>query len=226
MLDWSKIDTVLLDMDGTLLDLRFDNHFWLEHVPLRYAEKNALALDEAKAECRQRYAKRLGTLSWYSVEHWSEELDLDIAALKAEVDHLIEILPGVIEFLQLLKQAGKKRVLATNAHDKSLTLKMLKTNLDSHLDDMLTSHQIGVAKEHPEFWPKFQTHHPFVKERSLFIDDSLSVLRTADRYGIGHLLAMRQPDRMQPARDIQEFPAIVEFDTILPGLKDYVASMD
>ena len=32
-LDWTSIDTVLLDMDGTLLDLRFDNWFWQEHVP-------------------------------------------------------------------------------------------------------------------------------------------------------------------------------------------------
>ncbi|HBT55971.1 MAG TPA: haloacid dehalogenase, partial [Pseudomonas sp.] len=33
MLNWNAIDTVLLDMDGTLLDLHFDNHFWLEHMP-------------------------------------------------------------------------------------------------------------------------------------------------------------------------------------------------
>ena len=37
MLDWQDIHTVLLDMDGTLLDLHFDNHFWLEHLPKRYA---------------------------------------------------------------------------------------------------------------------------------------------------------------------------------------------
>ena len=34
--DWRAIDTVLLDMDGTLLDLRFDNYFWLELVPRKY----------------------------------------------------------------------------------------------------------------------------------------------------------------------------------------------
>ena len=31
-LAWRDIDTVLLDMDGTLLDLHYDNHFWLEPV--------------------------------------------------------------------------------------------------------------------------------------------------------------------------------------------------
>ena len=33
MLNWSKIDTVLLDMDGTLLDLHYDSHFWLNVIP-------------------------------------------------------------------------------------------------------------------------------------------------------------------------------------------------
>ena len=31
--DWSRIDHVLLDLDGTLLDLDFDNHFWQTLVP-------------------------------------------------------------------------------------------------------------------------------------------------------------------------------------------------
>ncbi|MEO1576619.1 MAG: HAD family hydrolase, partial [Pseudomonadota bacterium] len=30
---WSDIDNVLLDMDGTLLDLNFDTVFWLQVVP-------------------------------------------------------------------------------------------------------------------------------------------------------------------------------------------------
>lgn len=42
MIDWSAIDTVLLDMDGTLLDLHFDNHFWQHHLPLRFAERHGL----------------------------------------------------------------------------------------------------------------------------------------------------------------------------------------
>ena len=38
MIDWDDIDTVLLDMDGTLLDLHFDNFFWMHYMPRRYAE--------------------------------------------------------------------------------------------------------------------------------------------------------------------------------------------
>ena len=54
MIDWQQIDTVFLDMDGTLLDLNFDNHFWLKHVPLRYSERYQLPLAEAQAEIERR----------------------------------------------------------------------------------------------------------------------------------------------------------------------------
>ena len=87
MLNWSLINTVLLDMDGTLLDLHYDNHFWLEHVPRRYAEKHALSLEAAKEALRGRYRQAEGTLDWYCVDYWTRELNLDIALLKEEVDH-------------------------------------------------------------------------------------------------------------------------------------------
>jgi len=48
MLNWSEISTVLLDMDGTILDLHFDTHFWLEHLPMRYSEKTGISLEQAK----------------------------------------------------------------------------------------------------------------------------------------------------------------------------------
>ena len=48
MINWKNIDTVLLDMDGTLLDLHFDNHFWQTFVPLRYAQQHAGGAFEVK----------------------------------------------------------------------------------------------------------------------------------------------------------------------------------
>ncbi|HNG60363.1 MAG TPA: haloacid dehalogenase, partial [Cellvibrionaceae bacterium] len=40
MIPWQAIDTLLLDMDGTLLDLHYDNYFWLEYLPRAFAAKN------------------------------------------------------------------------------------------------------------------------------------------------------------------------------------------
>ena len=216
MLNWNQIDTVLLDMDGTLLDLHFDNHFWLEHVPLRYAEKHGLSHEAAQEALAPRYRKVAGTMDWYCVDYWSRELDLDIARLKEEVEHLIAVHPHVTDFLAAVRASGRRTVLVTNAHHKSLALKMRKTRLDGELDAVICAHDFGVPKEHPEFWGRLQAVERFDPARTLLVDDSLPVLRSARNYGMTHLLAVRQPDTRQPEKDVAEFDAIGSFLDILP----------
>ncbi len=214
---WQDIDTVLLDMDGTLLDLHYDNHFWQVHVPERFAEKHGLPYHDAHAECFRRYNAKAGTLDWYCVDYWTEQLDLDIARLKEEVSHLIAVHPDVPEFLAAVKAAGKRVVLVTNAHRKSLNLKMDRTGLDVHFDAMHVSHEYGIAKEDPAFWAALQAAEGFDPAHSLLVDDSLPVLRSARRFGIAHLLAVFRPDTRQPDKDVGEFSAIRRFGEIIPA---------
>jgi HAD superfamily hydrolase (TIGR01509 family) len=216
MLDWSAIDTVLLDMDGTLLDLHYDNHFWLHHVPARFAEKHGLPFAVAHRDLLARYQKIAGTMQWYCVDHWTAELGLDIERLKQEVAHLIAVHPHVVPFLERVRAAGKRVVLVTNAHHKSLALKMGRTGLDRYFDRLICAHEFGIPKEHPEFWPALQVREAFVRERALLIDDSLPVLRAAQAYGIAHLLAVYRPDTRQPRKDVGEFAAIESFAEITP----------
>jgi putative hydrolase of the HAD superfamily len=215
-LDWSHIDTVLLDMDGTLLDLHYDNHFWLEHVPRRYAEKHALTLEAAKEALRSRYKQIEGTLDWYCVDYWTRELDLDIALLKEEVNHLIGVHPHVVDFLDAVRAQSKRLVLVTNAHGKSLNIKFRRTRLNGHFDAVVCAHDLGLPKEQPTFWDKMQAVEPFTRDTTLLIDDSLPVLRSAQNYGIAHLLAVRNPDSKLPEKDVGEFAAIRSFRDILP----------
>lgn len=217
MIDWAQIQTVFLDMDGTLLDLHYDNYFWLRHVPRRYAEKTGIDADSAHAELVARYRSRAGTLEWYCVDFWTRELGLDIARLKEEVAHLIAVHGHVPEFLAALRAAGKRVTLVTNAHRKSLALKMASTGIDAHLDLLVTSHDIGLPKEDPRFWQALQQVEPFNAATTLLIDDSLPVLRSACEYGIAHLVAVYQPDSRQPRKDVGEFQAIESFLDIMPG---------
>ena len=216
MIDWSSIETTFLDMDGTLLDLHFDNHFWQEHVPLRYAERNGLALDEAKSQLYQRFRRAEGTLNWYSVDYWSDELALDIAQLNEEVAHRIALRPFVEEFLDAMRKAGKRLVLVTNAHGKTATLKFQQTRIDRYMDAVFCAHDLGLAKEHAPFWGELRALEPFEPTRTLLIDDSLPVLRCARDYGIRHLLAIRRPDLRGPDKDCGEFMAIESFRNLLP----------
>jgi len=215
-LDWTTIDTVFLDMDGTLLDLHFDNYFWLEHVPMRFAQANETTVEEAKQELFPRFRKMEGTIEWYCIDYWSNELGLDIAMLKEEVDHLIAVFPHVTDFLDAARTAGKRVVLVTNAHGKSLSLKMNRTQLGGHFDALICSHDFGIPKENPDFWGQLQNKESYQKNTTLLVDDSLAVLRSADNYGIKHLCAIYKPDSKSPEREILEFPAIHSFLEIMP----------
>jgi len=216
MINWQQIDIVLLDMDGTLLDLNFDNHFWQEHVPLRYAEKHGIDIPEAKDALFPMYRKAEGTMDWYSVDYWTNSLQMDIAQLKAEIKHLIDIHPYVIPFLDRLKEIGKQSILVTNAHQKSLMLKMDETQLHNHLDHIICAHDFGMPKEDQAFWDKLKAVHHFDNKRTLFCDDSLPVLRSARQYGIENLLAIYKPDSQRPEKDTEEFEGITYFREIMP----------
>lgn len=215
-LDWGGIDTVLLDMDGTLLDLHFDNHFWQVYVPEKFAQRHGLPHAEAHAECFRRYNAVAGTLDWYCVDYWTQQLELDIVRLKEEVAHLIAVHPDVPEFLAALRRTGRRVVLVTNAHRKSLNLKMDRTGLDVHFDAMHVSHEYGVAKEDPAFWVALRRNEPYDPARTLLVDDSLPVLRSARQAGIAQLRAVLQPDTRQPDKDVGEFAAIRHFKEIMP----------
>ena len=204
-LPWPQIDTVLLDMDGTLLDLHFDNHFWLDYLPQCYADKNGLSRTEADAYLQPLFASYSGQLNWYCVEFWSKTLDLPIQQMKRDTAHLIDLRANAAEFLITLKQAGKRCVLVTNAHRASLHIKLEKVHLEPLLDIIVSSHDYGYPKEDQRFWSSLSQQIDYQPERSLFIDDSLPVLRSAQRYGIGHLRAVLQPDSQGPHKNCEEF---------------------
>lgn len=217
MLDWESVDTVLLDMDGTLLDLHFDNHFWLEHLPLRYAGKQSIPFDQAQQEIVERTNAERGKLNWYCLDYWSNELGMDIAELKQETAHLINFRPDVPDFLRLLQETRHRVVLVTNAHRKVLDIKLARTDLGNHLDRIVSSHDFKAPKEDQAFWKTLQTVEPFDPKRTVLIDDSLPVLRSAREYGIAQLLCVTQPDSKKPAQDPEEFAGLSEFRDIWPG---------
>lgn len=217
MINWNGIDTVLLDMDGTLLDLHFDSDFWQRRLPQHYAKRHGLHPEAAHSEMMQRYEAVLGTIDWYCLDYWSRTLDMDVAALKHDSAHLIAMHPHVIEFLVALHNSGKRRVLVTNAHHDSLALKLRLTPLGRHLDDIICAHRFGMPKENPQFWRQLQRALPFNPQRTLLIDDSLAVLRSARGYGIAHLLAVAHPDSRAGRKDTGEFAALPDFAAIMPG---------
>ena len=216
MVDWQKIKTVLLDMDGTLLDLKYDNYFWQEFVPLKFAARHGLKIEEAKRHLRERYSAVAGTLDWYCMDYWTQSLNMDIAILKEEISHLIAVHPHVIDFLTSLRSTEKRLILVTNAHHKSLTLKMKHTRLATHFDLVVCAHDLGIPKEDSGFWERLQQLEGFVPQSTLLIDDNDSVLRSARDYGINNLLSVHKPDSGAAGRTSGEFQMIRSFDDLMP----------
>lgn len=216
MLNWQQIDTVLLDMDGTLLDLHFDNQFWLELIPQKISEQRGISFEQAKTELFEKYQKVEGQIEWYCLDYWQKELNLPIVELKAEIQHLISIRPDVPEFLTALKNAGKNLIMLTNAHPNGLSLKIERTQIDTYLDQLISTHEFGISKEHQELWKQLQQKIGFDPKRTLFVDDSLPILRAARKFGVAHLLAVANPDSKKQHTQTMEFLGITDYRNLLP----------
>ncbi len=217
--DWARVETVLLDMDGTLLDLSFDNFFWRERIPARFAELHGLSHEAAREHLAPRFAARQGTLEWYCTDFWTREMGFDVAALKHEVRAHIRYLPGVPDFLAAVRAMGKRLLLATNAHPHSLAIKAAETGLDAYFDEMISSHDCGYPKEHPRFWEVLDDLGVYEPETALFVDDSLPVLRAARTHGLAQLFAITRPDTTSPPHQVDEFPAVFSVSDLLPAMR-------
>ena len=206
--DWDEIDTVLIDMDGTLLDLNFDNWFWQRHVPVLWARQRGLEPEAGANLLAPRFAAARGRLDWYCIDYWSRELELDLRALTTAAGERIVWLPGAQAALARLGARGKARVLVTNAHPDTLAIKDAKVGVVAAVDAAYSSHPFGAPKEDPAFWPRFAAARHFEPARTLLIDDSLPVLAAARAAGIGWLAAIRRPDSAEPKRDTADFHGV------------------
>jgi putative hydrolase of the HAD superfamily len=214
---WSGIDTVLLDLDGTLLDLHYDTTFWHQTVPAAWGVVRGLQPAAAFEALRPRFKACEGTLDWYCVEYWSRELGLDVIALKRSDTSRINWLPGAREFVRSLRAMRKRVVLATNSHPAVLAIKDAATGVVAEMDAAFSSHQFGAPKEHPQFWSRLALAEPFDARRTLFVDDSASVLRAGHQAGIAHLVAVRHPDSVGTQRAPAEFPSVNSVAELLTG---------
>jgi putative hydrolase of the HAD superfamily len=205
---WQDIDHVLLDLDGTLLDLDFDSHFWQSLVPQAWGATRGLDAAAAQAILQPRFDACEGTLPWYSTEYWSSELGLDIAALKRQDAGRIRWLPGAQRFLAAARARRKRVVLLTNAHPQALALKHECTGVLNHVDASYSAHVLGAPKEDLRFWRALRQVEPFEAARSLFVDDSATVLRAARAAGVRIIRAIRRPDSAGAALGHEEFTAI------------------
>jgi HAD superfamily hydrolase (TIGR01509 family) len=212
---WDDVDTVMLDMDGTLLDKNFDDYFWGVYLPEHYSLLHKISVEEAGQELRTRYQAVENSLQWADLEYWSHTLELDLPELKLRINHLIGVHPYVIEFLEFCLKKRKKLYLVTNAHSKALSIKLEKTSIGAWFDRVVCAEEVGFAKEEHEFWPRLQEMLGFVPEKTLLADDTEKVLRVADAFGLEHLIHIACSSSRRPACYSTMYPSIDYFKELM-----------
>lgn len=200
--------TLMLDMDGTLLDLAFDNFMWKELIPRRFAAANDIPYEEARDHLMVKFKAERGNLDWYCLDYWCDYLGIDVVQLHHDVSYRIGYLPGALEFLRSVHEQDVRVLLVTNSHPDTLALKDAVTGLGDYFDGIYSSHTFGHAKESQHFWTALQEETGFECDTTLFVDDSLSVLDSARQYGIEMLVTVTRPDTAAPLKRGSEFRGV------------------
>ena len=216
-LDWDEIDDVLLDMDGTLLDRHFDNFFFEEELPRRYASMHGLSFERSRDQLMAMYRSVEGELAWTDLDYWTERMGIDVVAMTKELDHMIGFLSGAENFLQHLRQLGKRVTIVTNAHASGVAIKVAKTRLDRHVDRIVNAFEVGYLKMRPEYWPNCQRLLGFDPARSLFMDDDEGCLVAAKQFGVAHLIHSAKSSSQLPPTLLAQFVSVTGFSTLLNG---------
>ncbi|WP_192456534.1 GMP/IMP nucleotidase [Musicola keenii] len=218
-LNWSEIDTVLLDMDGTLIDLAFDSYFWLQLVPQTLSHQRGISLEQAHQLVEREYHAVQHTLNWYSLDYWSKQLELDIYQMTSDIGHRASLRQDTAPFLNALRSCGKKTILLTNAHPHSLSVKVEHTGLDQYLDLLLSTHTYGYPKEDQRLWHAVQAQTGFNPARTLFVDDSEPILDAAKTFGIRYCLGVSNPDSTsRKEKQFFQHPSMNDYRGLLPAL--------
>jgi putative hydrolase of the HAD superfamily len=213
--DWSRIDDVLVDMDGTLLDRHFDNFFFEDELPRRYAAIHGLSFEASRERLMAMYRSVEGELAWTDLEYWSGRVGIDVVAMHQELQHLIGFLPGAKDFLAAVRAKGKRITVLTNAHHTGVAVKSAKTGLNRYVDRIVDAFEVGYLKMRSEYWPVCRRLVGFDPNRSIYVDDDETCLAAARQYGIAAIVhSAKSSSQLPPARSavfasIEHLPALL-----------------
>ncbi|KGQ70363.1 HAD family hydrolase [Chelonobacter oris] len=220
MLDWDTIDTVLFDLDGTLIDLRLDACFWKEIVPQAYAEKNAVSPTQSRQKLKRLYHEVEHSMQWYDIDHWADTLNLPIRDMQRAHAVNTQVRSGVYSLLTTLKSMDKRLMILTDSHPFSLQVKMENCDLAPHFDHLISSHEFQQPKMNSTLWTALYRDYQIDPNRTLLLDDIEAVLDQAKQNRLAYTIGIENPDSRLPPKSFQRHHSIDDFHRLLEQADD------
>ena len=184
----------LIDLDGVILDTKYDNYFWQEYIPKIYAQLNDMPIADAINVTHSLFHYKKKTKDWYDIVYWSNMLGIDIAKEKEKKDNMdkISLKEGSLEILNLLKLRGKKLFLITNAHRTTLNIKLKKFDISKYFDEMICSHELAYIKEDIQFWHVLRVKLKLDYKYSVLVEDTFDNINSAYHAGLNNFVYISQ----------------------------------
>jgi len=176
---------MLVDMDGVILDNTYDNNFWQNQIPGVISKNKNISFEDAKRLAVQIFNYKKNTKDWYDVDYWSNMLNVDIEAEKRSSISFdrIQLYEGVTETLNKLKN-NFILILITNAHRKTLNIKLEKYDLNPYFENMICAHELHYVKENIQLWYMLKSRFKLDYTKTLLIEDTINNIKVGLSAGI------------------------------------------
>ena len=211
------IDTVIFDMDGTLIDTeKYYRIFWpkaLAEFGYHMTDEQALSMRSlgrpfAVAHLKEMFGEEL---DYYAVRDKRKEL-MEVCLDKEG----IELKPGAVELLTWLKEHQIRAAIAT-ATDMERTSKYLaKLGLREYFDEIISATMVKEGKPSPDIYLYACKQLGRKPQECIAVEDSLNGVLSAYRAGCKVVMVT---DQTQPDEELrQKLYACVEILTDIKNL--------
>lgn len=174
-----EIDTIILDVDGTLLNtLDFIDVTFLEAL-----KRQGVII--TKKALRKVVTNTAPDIFLNLAPHIDQEQALkDLTLLQTDLFHTVSEIPGALTFIKHAKKKGKKIATVTSRR-KDTGIELLKMNgFSDYIDYKLFHDDITYPKPHPESILMAMEHLGATKHTAVMIGDSVVDVHAGKNAGI------------------------------------------
>lgn len=178
-----KIDAVIFDLDGTLLD---SMGIW-ENVDRNFLKENGVEPPEGVSDIVKKMTIQDSAMYFkerFRLSHSCEYIIDRIEEMVADEYRLhIPLKKGAYEAVMECQKKGIRMCVATATYNRLAYSALERLGILSSFDFVMTCSDVGAGKDNPLIFFKAAEKMECVPERTLVVEDSLHCIKTAKSAG-------------------------------------------